>query len=314
MEFLDEEKVRLLLSYEVLMPAVERALTNLSTGWVQQPVRTVLRVGEQGGEKGKPLQPRGFFALMPAVDGELMGVKLVTFYEGNTAMPTHQAVIQLLSAKTGEPLVSMDGRLITEMRTAAVSAVATRLLARKDARRLAILGSGVQARSHVEALRRVRDFAEVRVWSRTAAHAERFAAECGATAVASPEAAVRGADVVVTVASVREPVLKGEWLGPDTLVCAVAVVTPDRRELDDEAMRAAIVVESREAALRESGDVIGSGQPIYAEVGEILAGAKPAPKGRVVFKSLGVAASDVAAAGVVWERIKMAQMLKTKVT
>jgi thiomorpholine-carboxylate dehydrogenase len=248
------------------------------------------------------------------VDGELMGVKLVTFYERNTALPTHQAVIQLLSATTGEPLVAMDGRLITEMRTAAVSAVATRLFARKDARTLAILGSGVQARSHLEALRLVRDFSDVRVWSRTPAHAQQFAADFGATAAQTPEEAVRGADVVVTVASVREPLLRGAWLGPHTLVCAVAVVTPDRRELDDTAMKGAIVVESREAALRESGDIIGSGQPLYAELGEILAGTKPLPSGRVVFKSLGVAACDMAAAGVVWRSLNTAQMLKTKVT
>jgi len=116
----------------------------------------------------------------------------------------------------------------------------------------------------------------------------------------TPEAAVRGADVVVAVSSVREPLIHGEWLNSDTFVCAVAVVTPDRRELDDTAMQGAIVVESREAALRESGDILGSGRPVYAELGEILADTKPFPEGRVVFKSLGVAACDLAAAGLVW--------------
>jgi len=290
MEYLDEAKVRSLLTWEALIPAVERALIGLSAGKIQQPVRSVLRVPEH----------EGFFALMPAVDGELMGVKLVTFYEKNVDQPTHQAVIQLLSAKTGEPLLAMDGRLITEMRTAAVSALAVRLFAPKDARVLAILGSGVQARSHLQALRLVRDFAEDRVWSRTREHAERFAEEFGATAVESAEAAVRNADVVVGVASTREPLVRGAWLRENALVCAVAAVTPDRRELDDAAMQAAVVVESREAALRESGDVIGSRSPIYAEIGEVLAGALPAPAGRVVFKSLGVAAADLAAAGVVW--------------
>jgi thiomorpholine-carboxylate dehydrogenase len=304
MEFLDEAKVRTLLTWENLIPAVERALTNLSLKTIQQPVRTVLRIAEH----------EGFFALMPAVDGELMGVKLVTFYERNTTLPTHQAVIQLLDARTGEPLVAMDGRLITEMRTAAVSAVATRLLAPKDSRVLAILGSGVQTRSHLEALRLVRSFSEVRVWSRTTANAQRFATDFGATAVLTPEEAVRGADVVVSVASVREPLLRGEWLEPHAFVCAVAVVTPDRRELDDTAMQGAIIVESREAALRESGDIIGSRRLIYAELGEILAAAKPLPPGRIVFKSLGVAACDLAAAGVVWRCLKTTQMLKTKVT
>jgi ornithine cyclodeaminase/alanine dehydrogenase-like protein (mu-crystallin family) len=309
MQFLDEDKVRSLLTYQDLIPAVEQALINLSLRKIQQPVRTILRVPEQDSER-----TRGFFALMPAVDGDLMAVKLVTFYEGNTSVPTHQAVIQLLSAQTGEPLLAMDGRLITEMRTDAVSALATRLFAPKDARTLAILGSGVQARSHLEALRLVRNFSAVRVWSRTPANAERFAAKWDGTPVPTPEAAVRGADVVVAVSSVHEPLLRGAWLGPDTFVCAVAVVTPDRRELDDAAMEAAIVVESREAALRESGDIIGSGQPVYAELGEILGGAKAVPKGRIVFKSLGVAACDLAAAEVVWRCLKSAQTLKTKVT
>jgi thiomorpholine-carboxylate dehydrogenase len=302
MQYLDEEKVRKLLTYETLIPAVERALTNLSTGKIQQPVRTVLRVPEPQADKTAPTPPspssfqlppsgfqlpRGFFALMPAVDQDLMGVKLVTFYERNVTQPTHQAVIQLFSAATGEPLVAMDGRLITEMRTAAVSAIATRLFAPPQARTLAILGSGVQARSHLQALRTVRTFQQIRVWSRTPANAQRFASECNATAFPTAEQAVRGAD-------------QGAWLGPNTLICAVATVTPDRRELDDAAMNAAIVVESREAALRESGDIITSGQPVYAELGEILAGSQPLPTGRVVFKSLGVAACDLAAAGLVW--------------
>jgi ornithine cyclodeaminase/alanine dehydrogenase-like protein (mu-crystallin family) len=291
MEFLDEKKVRSLLTYEALIPAVERALISLSLGKTQQPVRTILRIAEH----------EGFFALMPAIEGELMGVKLVTFYERNVTLPTHQAVIQLLSAKSGEPLIAMDGRLITEMRTAAVSAIATRLFAPRNARTLAILGSGVQARSHLLALRLVRDFSEVRVWSRTPDHARRFASEFGLTAVETSEKAVRGADVVLGVASTREPLFRGEWLGPDTFTCAVAVVTPDRRELDDTAMNASIVVESREAALRESGDILGSKEPVYAEIGEILAEKRPLPPGRVVFKSLGVAACDLAAAGVVWK-------------
>jgi thiomorpholine-carboxylate dehydrogenase len=195
----------------------------------------------------------------------------------------------------------MDGRLITEMRTAVVSALATRLLARPDAQALAILGSGVQARSHLQALRAVGSFPQARVWSRTPANARRFADEFGVMAVESAEAAVRGADVVVSVSSVSEPLFRGAWLGEQTLVCAVGAVGPHMRELDDEAMRAAIVVESRESATRESGDLIGSGQPIYAELGELLAGTRPKPAGRAVFKSLGVAAEDLAAAALVWK-------------
>lgn len=292
MEFLDEEKVRSLLTYKALIPEVERALRDLSLGKIRQPVRSVLRLPEQ----------KGILGLMPAVDGEWMGVKLVTICERNVGVPTHQAVIQLFSARTGQPLVTMDGRLITEMRTAAVSAVATRLFSRPDARVLAILGSGVQARSHVQALRLVRDFKEVRVWSRTTEHAQRFTEEFRANPMETAEAAVRGADVVVSVASVREPLVRGDWLGPETLVCAVAAVGPERRELDDAAMRARIVVESREAAVRESGDLIGSGAAVDAEIGEVLAGVRDlSGKGRIVFKSLGVAATDLAAAVLVWK-------------
>lgn len=292
MEYLDEEKVRSLLTYEALIPAVERALIDLSAGKIQQPVRSVLRVPDH----------QGLFGLMPAIDDDLIAVKLVTFYEHNVGQPTHQAVIQLLSAKTGEPLVAMDGRLITEMRTAAVSAVAVRLLARKEARVLAILGSGVQARSHVQALRLVRSFDEVRVWSRTREHAQGFADEWGATLMPTAEAAVRGADVVVSVASTREPLVLGAWLAEGALVCAVATVGKDKRELDDVAMGGTIVVESRQPALRESGDILESGAGITAEIGELLAGSQTVGNEAkwVIFKSLGVGATDLAAARLVW--------------
>lgn len=292
MEYLSEEQVRSVLTYEDLLPVVERALIDLSGGRVQQPIRSILSIPEYEGR----------FALMPAISGDMMAVKLVTVFEGNRTLPTHQAVIQLLSARTGEPLVAMDGRLVTEMRTGVVSALATRLLARPDAQVLAILGSGVQARSHLRALRLVHSFSEVRVWSRTAENARRFAEEFGITPAESAEAAARGADVVVSVSSVSEPVIHGAWLGEQTLVCAVGAVGPHMRELDDDAMRAAIVVESREAAQRESGDILGSRQTVYAELGELLAGTQPKSSGRTVFKSLGVAAEDLAAAALVWKK------------
>jgi ornithine cyclodeaminase/alanine dehydrogenase-like protein (mu-crystallin family) len=291
-EYLTEEQVRSVLTYESLLPEIERALIDLSAARIQQPVRSILSIPEHGGR----------FALMPAIDGEFIGIKLVSVYESNRTLPTHQAVIQLLSARTGEPLIAMDGRLITEMRTAVVSALAVRLLAAPDAQVLAILGSGVQARSHLRALRMVRSFREVRVWSRTPENARRFAEEFGVTPAESAEAAARGADVVLSVSSVSEPLVRGAWLGQHTLVCAVGAVGPHVREMDDDAMRAPVVVESREAALRESGDLIGSGASVVAELGELLAGTKPKPAGRAVFKSLGVAAEDLAAASLVWKK------------
>ncbi|MGB6133038.1 MAG: ornithine cyclodeaminase family protein [Acidobacteriaceae bacterium] len=301
MEYLNEEQVRARLSYPDLIPAVGRALRDLSLGRIQQPVRSVLRLPEH----------HGILGLMPAVDGDLIGIKLVTIYERNRDLPTHQAIIQLFSAHTGEPLVAMDARLITEMRTAAVSALTVRTLAHPEARVLAILGSGVQARSHLQALRSICSFDEVRVWSRTPGHAQRFAQDYGAQPMETAEAAVRGADIVIAVANVREPLVRGAWLGEDTMVCAVAAVGPDRRELDDAAMQATLVVESRQAAVLESGDLIGSGAPIAAEIGEILAGLKPhPPRGRIVFKSLGVGATDLAAAAVVWRGWKDSSAVK----
>jgi thiomorpholine-carboxylate dehydrogenase len=199
----------------------------------------------------------------------------------------------------------MDGRLITELRTAAVSAVATRRLTAPGIRTLAILGAGVQARSHLEALRMVRDFDEVRVWSRTPERAIRFARENGVRAAASAEACVRGADAVVTVTSSAEPVLRGEWLRPGAYVNAVGAVGPARRELDDAAMQAAIVVESREAAAQESGDIILAGAAVHAEIGELLEDTrKSTGAARIVFKSLGMAVEDITAAALVYDKFR----------
>src|ERR1700727_1400408 len=159
LQFFDEDQVRAVLSYDELIPVIRQALMDYSAGRVVQPLRTVLSV----------VAHAGWFAVMPAVYRDVMGAKMVTFYPGNAdrGMHTHQAVIQLFRADTGESLAIMDGRLITEMRTAAVSAVAVDLLASVDAKVLGILGSGVQARSHVQALSRVRKFEEIRVWGRT---------------------------------------------------------------------------------------------------------------------------------------------------
>jgi len=239
---------------------------------------------------------------MPALTPDGLGLKAVTFYPSNIerGIPTHMATIFLVDPQTGTPLAIMDGRLITEMRTAAVSAAATKLLASPDAKVLAILGSGVQARSHVEALRIVRAFEEIRVWSPTKEHADQFASEISATAM-SAEKAVRGADVVVTVTNSKEPVLQGSWLKPGCHVNAVGACRPDWRELDDEVMANVILVDSREAALKESGDVILSGAKIYAELGEALTGKITTRKNETtIFKSLGMAVEDITAATLIY--------------
>jgi ornithine cyclodeaminase/alanine dehydrogenase-like protein (mu-crystallin family) len=278
--FFSEDQVRDALTYEELIPAMRQAFKDYSAGRVLQPVRTAMTVIEHA----------GWFAVMPAVYGGVMGAKMVTFYPRNVDLskPTHMAMIQLFRADTGEPLAMMDGRLITEMRTAAVLAVAVDLLARPEAKVLAILGSGVQARSHVQALSQVRGFDEIGVWSRSETHARKFAEEIGAQ-VMTAQQAVSGADVVLTLTSSSEPILQGRWLKKDALVCAVGAVTPDRRELDDEAMRGAVVVESREAALREPGDNLLAKAQVTAEIGELLEGrALDRRDLPVVFKSVGI--------------------------
>jgi ornithine cyclodeaminase/alanine dehydrogenase-like protein (mu-crystallin family) len=294
--FLNEEQVRKHLQMAELIPAMEKALIDFSAGKVTQPVRSVIKIEPPG----------GFLGLMPAFTPDGLGLKAVTFYPANAArgIPTHMATIFLVDPQTGTPLAIMDGRLITEMRTAAVSAVATKLLAPAETNILAILGSGVQAHSHVEALRVVRRFEEIRVWSPTREHAERFAKEVGATAM-SAEEAVRGADVIVTATNSKTPLLKGAWLKLGCHVNAIGACRPDWRELDDDAMSNVIFVDSREGALKESGDVILSGAKIYAELGEALAGnVPPRANETTIFKSLGMAVEDIAAALLAYRSVR----------
>ena len=216
-------------------------------------------------------------------------------------MPTHTAMIMLFEPQTGQPLAFLDGRLITEMRTAAVSAAVTKRLASEDSRVLALLGSGVQAHAHLQALRHVCDFEEVRVWSRTVENAKRFAAQHGVQAI-DLETAARGADVIVTATGATEPFLRGEWLKQGAHVNAVGAPRPTWRELDDAAMRNTLIVNFREAVLKESGDVILSKAPIFAEAGELFAGLKTPPRAATtIFKSVGMAVEDIAAARLVYE-------------
>ena len=296
--FLSEDQVREHLRMADLIPAMEKALIEFSAGKVTQPVRSVIKVDVAAAT--------GFLGLMPALTPEGLGLKAVTFYPSNAqrGIPTHMATIFLVDPETGVPLAIMDGRLITEMRTAAVSAAATKLLASRDANVLAILGSGVQARSHAEALRLVRNFEEIRVWGPTREHAERFAKEIGAKSM-SAEKAVHGADVVVTATNAKTPVLKGSWLKRGCHVNAIGACRPDWRELDDAAISNVVFVDSREGAVNESGDVILSGAKVYAELGEALAGKVPwRANETTIFKSLGMAVEDIAAAMLVYRSAK----------
>ena len=290
---LDETTVGRLLHMQEVIPAMERALADFSSGSVVQPTRVMLPVAEH----------QGFLGLMPAYTGTALGTKLVAFYPHNTDVPTHHATILLFRPETGELLATMDGRLITEVRTAAVSAVATERLAKPNASVLGIIGSGVQARSHLEALRLVREFEEVKVWSPR--HSAEFAREHGVLAATSAKEAVQGADVVVIATTSSIPVLNGGWLPPGTHVNALGAPRPDWRELDNEVLRRArVYVDSREGAMKESGDVIAA-REIFAEVGEVVAGTKPGRQSAeevTLFNSLGLAVEDVVTAELVYRK------------
>jgi ornithine cyclodeaminase/alanine dehydrogenase-like protein (mu-crystallin family) len=289
---LSETDVANVLKYEQLIPAMEKALSAFSAGRVIQTVRNMLTI-----EEGKR-----FLVIMPAVAEEGMGAKLVCFFPKNAGskVPTHLAMIMLFEPETGQPLAFLDGRLITEMRTAAVSAAVTRHLAPEGARVLTLLGSGIQAHAHLQALRHVCQFDEVRVWNRTPEHAHRFAAQHDAKAM-DLEPAVRGADVIVTATNALEPFLKGEWLKVGAHVNSVGSPRPTWRELDDVAMHNTLIVDSREAVLKESGDVILSKASIFAEAGELFAGLKvPQRSATTVFKSVGIAVEDIATARLVY--------------
>jgi ornithine cyclodeaminase len=291
--FLDDDAVRRHLSLEALLPAIEQALIDLSAGRVSQPLRTVMELPGPG----------SLLFVKPALTANALATKLITQVPGNAArgLPTMIATLLLLDPATGVPLAVMDATWLTELRTAAVSAVATRALRDKRPRRLAILGSGALARSHALALAAVVPLSHIRIWSPTRANAERCAADIGGSASADAESAVRDADIVVTVTNASTPVLMGHWLKPGALVHAVGAPRPGWRELDDEAMGNYVIADNRLAAENESGDVILSGARVHCEIGEVLAGKVEVPDDvTIVFKALGQAVEDAVAAQLVY--------------
>ncbi|HEX8817096.1 MAG TPA: ornithine cyclodeaminase family protein [Terriglobales bacterium] len=294
--FLDEPAVRARLSIPALIDAMERALVAFSSGEVQQPVRTVFPFGSDP----------SYFGSMPCYVPSLpaLGAKLVTVCRSNAArgLGTHQATIIMFDPTTGIVDAVLDGRYITEARTAAASAVSARLLSRKNARILGIIGSGVQARSHVEALSTVRKFDEIRVWSPNADRLRQFAAETGVRAMPDAESVVRGADIIVTVTASPTPVVENDWVADGTHIIAVGSCTPKHRELDPALVeRSRLIVDSRAAALKEAGDVVmgiaegrWTADHISAELGELPA--RKDDREITIFKSLGLAVEDIFAA------------------
>ncbi|SPE33332.1 Ornithine cyclodeaminase [Candidatus Sulfopaludibacter sp. SbA3] len=302
--WLSEADVRASLTMPAVMQAMEAALASFSAGRVVQPVRTAFELRE-----------RTFFALMPAYDREqaILGAKLVSVVPGNAvrALPTHLAAISLFDPETGELISVMDGRLITEMRTAAASALSVKFLARRNASVLAILGSGVQARSHVEALPLAMAFEDMRAWSPNAEHLAEFAEESGVRAACSAEEAVRDADVVVLATNSVTPAIKSDWVRPGAHVIAIGACRPSQREIEPELVaRARLVVDSRDAALQESGDVVQTiregrmtSEQAQLELGEVIAGTKSGRQSEeevTLFKSLGLAVEDLATAALAY--------------
>jgi len=291
----DDAAVRRRLRLEELIPALRRALIDLSAGRVLQPLRMVMELPAE----------QSLLFLKPVLTGDALAVKLITQMPANAqrGLPTMLATVVLMDPSSGRTLAVMDATWLTALRTAAVSALAADALTAPGAKIVAMLGSGALARSHALAMRAVRPVSQLRVWSRDAENVRRCAHDVGGTACAAAEEAVRGADIVCTVTNASEPVLRGAWLKPGAFVAAVGAVRPNWRELDDAAMRNVVVADSRDAALRESGDVILSGAQVYAEIGELLAGARPmpAPEATVIFKALGQAVEDAVAARLVHE-------------
>jgi thiomorpholine-carboxylate dehydrogenase len=296
---LDDAQVRRLLRLEDLLPALRQAFVDLSAGRVVQPLRLVMELPSE----------HSLLFLKPALTRDALAVKLITQVPANAArgLPTMLATLMLLDPATGRLLAMMDATWLTALRTAAVSAVGADALTPPGPKVVAMLGSGVLARTHALALRAVRPISEIRVWSRDPRNVAACAADTGGLEKRSPEEAVRGADIVCTVTNASQPVLHGAWLKPGAFVAAVGAVRPTWRELDDEAMRNLVVADSREAAEKESGDVILSGARVYAEIGEILAGRKPkpAPGATVIFKALGQAVTDAVAAKLVYDRAEI---------
>src|SRR5437879_2489047 len=304
---LTEADVKSVLTMDDLIETMTSALQRFSSGRVEQPVRPVISVkGDQA-----------FFGSMPALvrDPDALGTKLVTVFAANHArcLPSHRASILLLDPETGALRALLDGRFITEARTGAVSAVSSRLLARKTASSIAIIGSGVQAHSHLEALGRVHHIRHTAVWSPNRAHRESFAASHGIKAVDHAGEAVVGADIIVLVTSSPTPVIEDGWVKPGAHVISVGACRPTEREMDPALLaRARLFVDSRDAALVESGDIVLGIQEgrftrdhIVAELGDLVAGKVDAARYAedvTIFKSLGMAVEDVTAAELAYRR------------
>jgi ornithine cyclodeaminase len=313
---LNHDEVVRLLPMKECIALMREALVKLAAGEVHQPLRMIVR----------PPGAAGVMGLMPSYisgDEAAYGLKTVCVFPGNPAIgkDAHQGAVLLFSAETGELLALMNASAITAIRTAAVSGVATDVLARQDARNLAIIGAGVQARTHLAAMSHVRSIARCRVVSRTIEHAKLFAEEMNDSVpfpievVATVEEALDGADLIATVTNAKEPVVRREWLSDGAHLNVVGSSTPHAREVDTETIAAAtLFVDRRESTINEAGDYLFAAREgaigpdhIRAELGEVLSGEKQgrtSPEEITLFKSLGLAVEDLASANYLYRKAK----------
>jgi alanine dehydrogenase len=295
---LSQDEVRELLDLDRLVDALADAHADLTAGNASMPPRIAALVEER----------EALLGVMPSyLPSAGLACKLVTLFPHNRDRETHQAVICVFDPDNGTPAALMDGTYVTATRTAAGSALATRLLAREDSHVLAVIGTGVQARTHARAIPRVRPIEEIRVASRDRAKAEAFANEIGGVAVDSYEDALRDADVVAATTHALEPVVRREWLAPGTHVNSVGL-NPRGREVDAQTVAdATVVVESRDSALAPppagAPELVGvDPSHVHADLGELVTGAKRGRRSReeiTLYKSVGVAVQDAAAAALV---------------
>jgi alanine dehydrogenase len=309
-KYLDRERVAALLPMDACIPVMEQAFRSLAAGNTLQPLRSLMWLPDRSGILG----------MMPGYtkNPDILGIKVITIFHANGALglPSHQGVVMLFDAKQGTPLLMLDAAEITAIRTAATSALATRLLAREDASHLAILGTGEQAERHIQAISLVRQIDRITIWGRNNAHAETLARKFKNTQIApTAKEAINDADIICTVTASREPILYGEWLPEGVHINAVGSCTPTTRELDTAAvLRSRLFTDRYESLFHEAGEFLIPKKEGFltesdaqAELGEILTGTKEGRKNAAeitLFKSLGIAAEDLFSAHYIFEKLQ----------
>lgn len=314
-QFINKEKIASTLPMNECIEVMEKMFRSLANGECLQPLRNIMRLPDG----------HGLLGMMPGYAGNLnvMGIKVITVFHANSevGLPSHQGIVILLDAKHGQPLMLFDALEITAIRTAAASAVATKYLSGKGSSTLAIIGSGEQAKRHIEAMMLVREIKQINIWSRKEVNAKKLAEQIkqqykvNVNVFNEVREAVANADIICTVTASKEPVVKGDWIKTGAHINAVGSSMPMTRELDTTAIvRSKLFTDCYESLFNEAGDFLTpkkegaiTDEHVIAEIGEVLTGTK---KGRqnneeiTVFKSLGIAAEDIFSAFHIYEKIK----------